>query len=52
MASLSELVLIVGALIAVLGSLALVMYIIYRIGLYVALNFIVQKPAAPSEQSD
>ncbi len=52
MASLTEILLIVGLIVLVLASLGAAMYITYRIGLRVALNFTKTGRSIQSEDSD
>lgn len=52
MAGFPEILVLLGLLAASLASLGLVMYIMYRLGLYIAFNFIVHKPEDLAEDSE
>lgn len=52
MAGLSEIVLLLLALAGSLGAVALAMYIMYRIGIYVMSTFGAHKPGVPSESTE
>jgi len=52
MAGFAEVLLILLLLVAVFAALGLVMYVTYRLGLYVALNFTKTGRSIPAEESE